>query len=75
MDRFPDDWLTALWGEELRIQRCTVHKLRNLLGHAPRHLHDELAEDYHDMIYAGTAEEVQARRNACVGETVHWTVS
>ena len=56
--------LTGLWGEDLRIQRCTVHKLRNLLGHAPKHLHDELAEDYHDMIYAGTADEVQDRRSA-----------
>jgi putative transposase len=56
--------LTALWGEDLRIQRCTVHKLRNLLGHAPKHLHDELTEDYHDMIYADTAAEVQTRRDA-----------
>ena len=56
--------LTALWGEDLRIQRCTVHKLRNLLGHAPKHLHDELAEDYHDMIYSDTAAEVQTRRDA-----------
>lgn len=56
--------LTALWGEDLEIQRCTVHKLRNLLGHAPKHLHDELAEDYRDMIYADTAAEVQARRQA-----------
>lgn len=56
--------LTALWGEDLSIQRCTVHKLRNLLGHAPKHLHDELAEDYHDMIYADTAAEVQTRRDA-----------
>jgi transposase-like protein len=56
--------LTALWGEDLRIQRCTVHKLRNLLGHAPKHLHDELAEDYRDMIYADTAAEVQTRREA-----------
>jgi transposase-like protein len=56
--------LTALWGEDLRIQRCTVHKLRNLLGHAPKHLHDELAEDYHDMIYADTAAKVQTRRDA-----------
>jgi transposase-like protein len=64
VDRFPDDWPIALWGEDLRIQRCTVHKLRNLLGHAPRHLHDELAEDYRDMIYAGTAAEVQTRRDA-----------
>ena len=45
--------LIALWGEELPIQRCTVHKHRNLLGHAPKRMHDELTEDYRDMIYAG----------------------
>jgi transposase-like protein len=56
--------LTALWGEELPIQRCTVHKHRNLLGHAPNHLHDELTEDYRDMIYAATAAEVENRRQA-----------
>jgi transposase-like protein len=54
--------LTALWGAELPIQRCTVHKHRNLLGHAPKHLHDELTEDYRDMIYAETAAEVETRR-------------
>jgi putative transposase len=56
--------LTALWGAELPIQRCTVHKHRNLLGHAPKHLHDELTEDYRDMIYAETAAEVETRRKA-----------
>ena len=56
--------LTALWGADLPIQRCTVHKHRNLLGHAPKHLHDELTEDYRDMIYAGTAAEVETRRKA-----------
>jgi len=56
--------LTALWGPELPIQRCTVHKHRNLLGHAPKHLHDELTEDYRDMIYAETAAEVETRRKA-----------
>jgi putative transposase len=56
--------LTALWGAELPIQRCTVHKHRNLLGHAPKHLHDELTEDYRDMIYAETAAEIETRRNA-----------
>ena len=56
--------LTALWGAELPIQRCTVHKHRNLLGHAPKHLHDELTEDYRDMIYAGTAAESETRRQA-----------
>jgi putative transposase len=35
------------------IQRCTVHKLRNLLTHAPRRLHDELRDDYHAIVFAG----------------------
>jgi transposase-like protein len=56
--------LTALWGAELPIQRCTVHKHRNLLGHAPEHLHDELTEDCRDMIYAATAAKVETRRKA-----------
>ncbi len=56
--------LTSLWGEELPIQRCTVHKHRNLLAHAPKHLHDELTEEYRDMIYADTAAEIETRRKA-----------
>lgn len=54
--------LAALWGEDLPIQRCTVHKHRNLLGHAPKRLHDELTADYRDMIYADTAAEIEKRR-------------
>jgi transposase-like protein len=56
--------LTTLWGAELPIQRCTVHKHRNLLGHAPKQLHDELTEDYRDMIYAETAAGIETRRKA-----------
>lgn len=56
--------LVALWGEDLPIQRCTVHKHRNLLGHAPKRLHDELTEDFRDMIYADTAAEIETRRKA-----------
>jgi putative transposase len=56
--------LTALWGEDLPIQRCTVHKHRNLLAHAPKHMHDELTEDDRDMIYADTAAEIEKRRKA-----------
>ena len=56
--------LVALWGDELPIQRCTVHKHRNLLAHAPDHMHDELSEDYRDMIYAETAAEVEKKRKA-----------
>ena len=32
------------------VQRCTVHKHRNLLAHAPERLHDEITTDYTDMI-------------------------
>ncbi|MDT8856265.1 IS256 family transposase [Paracoccaceae bacterium Fryx2] len=56
--------LVALWGEALPIRRCTVHKHRNLLAHAPRHLHDELTEDYRDMICADTAAGIETRRKA-----------
>jgi transposase-like protein len=56
--------LVALWGEDLPIQRCTVHKHRNLLAHAPKHMQDELTEDYRDMIYADTAAEIETRRKA-----------
>ena len=40
-------------------QRCTVHKHRNLLAHAPERLHEEISADYTDMIYAETAEEIE----------------
>jgi len=58
-----DAALTALWGD-VPTQRCTVHKHRNLLAHAPERLHDEISADYTDMIYAETPEEVQKRRQA-----------
>jgi transposase-like protein len=34
--------LASLW-DDVPVQRCTVHKERNLLAHAPKHLHDEIA--------------------------------
>jgi putative transposase len=43
------------------IQRCTVHKLRNLLTHAPRRLHDALRDDYHAIVFA---EDGAAARRA-----------
>ena len=45
---------------QLAIQRCTNHKLRNLLAKAPAHLREELAEDYRRMIYADSREAVQS---------------
>ena len=55
--------LAALW-PEVPTQRCTVHKHRNLLAHAPDPLHEEISADYTDMIYAATPKEVEERRKA-----------
>jgi putative transposase len=57
--------LAALWPDVL-VQRCTVHKHRNLLAHAPDRLHEEISADYRDMIYAGTKQEVEAKRRAFI---------
>jgi putative transposase len=55
--------LASLWGD-VPVQRCTVHKERNLLAHAPQHLHDEIKADFNDMMHAKTAAEVAAKRKA-----------
>jgi len=39
------------------VQRCTVHKLRNLERHAPRHALEEVKSDYHRIVYAESAEQ------------------
>ena len=57
--------LAALWSDVL-IQRCTVHKHRNLLARAPERLHEEISADYKDMIYAGTKQEIETKRKAFV---------
>jgi transposase-like protein len=55
--------IAAVWNG-VPVQRCTVHKHRNLLGHAPDRLHEEITADYTDMIYAATVEEIEDRRKA-----------
>ena len=55
--------LSAQW-PKLAIQRCTNHKLWNLLAKAPAHLREELAEDYRRMIYADSREAVEQARRA-----------
>src|ERR1700736_5443557 len=57
--------IAAVWNG-VPVQRCTVHKHRNLLAHAPERLRDEITADYNDMIYAATGEEVAARRKAFI---------
>jgi len=53
--------LRAQW-PQIAIQRCTNHKLRNLLAKAPAHLREELAEDYRRMVYADGREAVEQER-------------
>jgi putative transposase len=50
-----------LW-PEVPVQRCIVHKHRNLLAHAPKKLYDQITADYTDMIYAKTIKEVEQKR-------------
>src|SRR6202162_1749086 len=57
--------IAAVW-EGVPLQRCSVHKHRNLLAHAPERLHDEGTADYTDMIYAATPKEIETRRKAFI---------
>jgi transposase-like protein len=60
-----DKAIATVW-DDVPVQRCTVHKHRNLLAHAPERLHDEITADYTDMIYAATPEEIEKRRKAFI---------
>lgn len=57
--------IAAVW-DGVPVQRCTVHKHRNLLAHAPERLHEEITADYNDMIYATTPDEIAVRRKAFI---------
>jgi putative transposase len=60
--------LEKLWPGIPR-QRCVVHKLWNLLGHAPKRLHDEIRADYHAVVYA---DDVPAARAAYAAFVRKW---
>ena len=45
----------AVWATAA-VQRCCVHKLRNLERKAPKHALAELREDFHRIVYAGSAD-------------------
>ena len=60
-----DKAIAVVW-DGVPVQRCTVHKHRNLLAHAPERLHEEITADYTDMIYAATRQEIEARRKAFI---------
>lgn len=60
--------VTECW-PKVAVQRCTVHKLRNLEAHAPKRLHEELREDYHEIVYA---EDERAARRGWLKFTTKW---
>ena len=60
-----DKAIAAVW-DGVPAQRCTVHKHRNLLAHAPERLHEEITADYNDTIYAATRQEIETRRKAFI---------
>jgi putative transposase len=43
----------------VEVQRCTVHKLRNLERHTPRHALEEVKSDYHRIIQAESLEQAR----------------
>ena len=43
----------------IKVQRCTVHKLRNLERHVPRHALEEMKSDYHRIIQAESLEQAR----------------
>ncbi len=42
------------------VQRCCVHKLRNLERKAPKHVLDELRADFHRIVYAASVDAARA---------------
>ena len=68
--------IAAVW-DGVPVQRCTVHKLRNLLAHAPERLRDEVAADYNVMMYSASRDEILQRRKAFLRKwrLKHWAVA
>lgn len=46
------------------VQRCMVHKLRNLLAKAPEHSHGAITEDFHRIVYAKNHEQAEVAYQA-----------
>jgi putative transposase len=57
--------LERVWAK-VDVQRCAVHKLRNLERKAPKHALDEIKDDYHLIVYAKNASEARGAYDAFV---------
>jgi len=53
----------ALWATAA-VQRCCVHKLRNLERKAPKHALAELRDDFHRIVYAGSGDTARTAYTA-----------
>jgi transposase-like protein len=43
----------------IEVQRCTVHKLRNVERHTPRHALEQVKTDYHAIVNAKSLDEAK----------------
>jgi transposase-like protein len=50
--------VTERW-PDVAVQRCTVHKLRNLQAHAPHHSHAAVKADFHTIVYASSRQDAE----------------
>jgi putative transposase len=55
--------VSLVWPQAL-VQRCTVHKLRNLERKAPKHALAEIRADFHRIVYAENAAAARAASTA-----------
>jgi len=46
------------------VQRCAVHKLRYMQRKAPKHAQEEIADDFHKIVYAKDSKTAEAAREA-----------
>lgn len=51
--------LAATW-KDVPVQRCTVHKLRNIQRKAPKHAYEEIKADYNAIVYADDEKAARA---------------
>lgn len=55
--------LAVAW-KGVPVQRCTVHKLRNIARKAPKHAYEEIKADYHRIVYADDARTARTQYEA-----------
>jgi putative transposase len=55
----------------VKVQRCVVHKLRNLQEHCPTHARSEMTRDYNKIVYARDGLAARAAHEAFIKK---WSV-